>query len=371
MIVIKEAVSKRDIKTFVKFPFSLYKNSKYWVPPIISEEVKVFDKNTNPVLENADAKLFIAYKNGIVVGRIAAIINWIEVNDQGLRKMRFGWMDMIDDIEITKLLLGKVKEIGKANNLEYMEGPIGFSNLDKVGVLTYGFEEVGTMITWYNPAYYVDHFNQLGFKVDKEYVEHKLKVKNILFETHERLQAIIKKRYKLRALTFNKTKDVLIYADRMFDLFNDSFASLSSFVKITDFQKEDLKNKFLSFINPEYIKFVINEFDELVAFSVIMPSYSNALQKINGNLFPFGIFHILKARKSKAVDLYLIGVHPKYQKKGVHSIIFNEFQKTFEKNEILECRFTPVLADNLSMRNLWTDYNLNLLKKRCTFRKEI
>lgn len=152
MIVIKEAVSKRDIKTFVKFPFSLYKNSKYWVPPIISEEVKVFDKNTNPVLENADAKLFIAYKNGIVVGRIAAIINWIEVNDQGLRKMRFGWMDMIDDIEITKLLLGKVKEIGKANNLEYMEGPIGFSNLDKVGVLTYGFEEVGTMITWYNPG---------------------------------------------------------------------------------------------------------------------------------------------------------------------------------------------------------------------------
>jgi hypothetical protein len=281
MIVIKEAVSKRDIKTFVKFPFSLYKNSKYWVPPIISEEVKVFDKNTNPVLENADAKLFIAYKNGIVVGRIAAIINWIEVNDQGLRKMRFGWMDMIDDIEITKLLLGKVKEIGKANNLEYMEGPIGFSNLDKVGVLTYGFEEVGTMITWYNPAYYVDHFNQLGFKVDKEYVEHKLKVKNILFETHERLQAIIKKRYKLKALTFNRTKDVLIYADRMFDLFNDSFASLSSFVKITDFQKEDLKNKFLSFINPEYIKFVINEFDELVAFSVIMPSYSNALHVIS------------------------------------------------------------------------------------------
>ena len=371
MIIIKEAVSKRDIKTFVKFPFSLYKNSKYWVPPIISEEVKVFDKKRNHVLESADARLFIAYKNGVVVGRIAAIINWIEVNEQGLRKMRFGWMDMIDDLEVTKLLLGKVKEIGKANNMEYMEGPMGFSNLDKVGVLTYGFEEIGTMITWYNPPYYMDHFNQLGFKVEKEYVEHKLKVKNILFETHERLQAIIKKRYKLRALTFSKTKDVLIYADRMFDLFNDSFASLSSFVKITDIQKEDLKKKFLSFINPEYMKFVINEFDELVAFSVIMPSYSNALQKINGNLFPFGVFHILKARKSKTVDLYLIGVHPNYQKKGVHSIIFNEFQKTLEKNEIIECRFTPVLADNLSMRNLWTDYKLDLIKKRCTFRKEI
>ena len=371
MIFIKEATSKKDIKTFVKFPFSIHKNSKYWVPPIISEEVNVFDKKKNPVLADSDVRLFLAYKNEVLVGRIAAIINWIEVNEQGLRKIRFGWMDMINDLEVTKALLSKVNSIGISQKMDYMEGPMGFSNLDKVGVLTYGYEEIGKMITWYNPPYYVDHFKKLNFKVEKEYVEHKFKVKDILFETHERLQGLIKKRYNLRALSFNKTKDVLAYADRMFDLFNDSFASLSSFVKITDFQKEDLKNKFLSFINPEYIKFVINEFDELVAFSVIMPSYSNALQKINGNLFPFGIFHILKARKSKTVDLYLIGVHPKYQKKGVHSIIFNEFQKTFEKNEILECRFTPVLADNLSMRNLWTDYNLNLLKKRCTFRKEI
>ncbi|MFB1027825.1 MAG: GTP cyclohydrolase, partial [Flavobacteriaceae bacterium] len=252
-----------------------------------------------------------------------------------------------------------------------MEGPMGFSNLDKVGVLTYGYEEIGKMITWYNPPYYVDHFKKLNFKVEKEYVEHKFKVKDILFETHERLQGLIKKRYNLRALSFNKTKDVLVYADRMFDLFNDSFASLSSFVKIPDIQKDHLKKKFLSFINPEYIKFVINGSNELVAFSVIMPSYSTAFQKINGNIFPFGLYHIFKAKKSKTVDLYLIGVRPEYQKKGVHAIIFNEFQKTFEKHKISECRMTPVLADNVAMRNMWTDYKLKLTKKRCTFRKEL
>ena len=371
MICIKEATSKKDIKTFVKFPFSIHKNSKYWVPPIISEEVKIFDKKKNPVLLDSDVRLFLAYKNEVLVGRVAAIINWIEVNEQGLRKMRFGWMDMIDDLEVTKALLNKVNSIGKAHNLDYMEGPIGFSNLDKVGILTYGYQEIGTMITWYNPPYYVDHFKKLDYKVEKEYVEHRFKVKDILFETHERLQGLIKKRYNLRALSFNKTKDVLAYADRMFDLFNDSFASLSSFVKISDIQKDDLKKKFLTFINPEYIKFVVNESDELVAFSVIMPSYSNAFQKINGNLFPFGLFHIFKAKKSKTVDLYLIGVHPKYQKKGVHAIIFNEFQKTLEKNKILECRLTPVLANNLAMRNMWTDFKLKLIKKRCTFRKEL
>jgi len=371
MIFIKEATSKKDIKTFVKFPFSIHKNSKYWDPPIISEEVNVFDKKKNPVLADSDVRLFLAYKNEVLVGRIAAIINWIEVNEQGLRKIRFGWMDMINDLEVTKALLSKVNSIGISQKMDYMEGPMGFSNLDKVGVLTYGYEEIGKMITWYNPPYYVDHFKKLNFKVEKEYVEHKFKVKDILFETHERLQGLIKKRYNLRALSFNKTKDVLVYADRMFDLFNDSFASLSSFVKIPDIQKDHLKKKFLSFINPEYIKFVINGSNELVAFSVIMPSYSTAFQKINGNIFPFGLYHIFKAKKSKTVDLYLIGVRPEYQKKGVHAIIFNEFQKTFEKHKISECRMTPVLADNVAMRNMWTDYKLKLTKKRCTFRKEL
>jgi len=369
MITIKKAVSKKEVKQFVTFPFSIYRDSKYWVPPIISEEIKVFNKNTNPVLENADVELFIAYKNEKIAGRIAAIINWTEIESKNGNKIRFGWLDMIDDIEVTKALLETVESIGKKNNLSYMEGPMGFSNLDKVGVLTYGYDEIGTMISWYNHPYYVEHFNKLNFTVEKEYLEHKHLFRDIQIEGSNRLENVIKERYNLRALDFTRSKDLMPYADKLFDLFNESYASLSSFVKITDVQKAFLKQKFLTFINPEYVKFVVNETNELVAFGVVMPSFAEALQKIKGRLFPFGFLHILRAKQSKKVNFYLIGVHPAYQKKGVHSIIFSAFHKTFKKEGIIECRRTPELANNLAVQKLWRNFNPVLIKKRCTYRK--
>ena len=371
MISIKKAVSKKEIKQFVTFPFSLYKKSKYWVPPIISEEIKVFNKNTNPALQNADVQLYLAYKNNTIVGRIAAIINWNEIEKTDRNKIRFGWMDMIDDVEVTKALLETVESVGKKNNLSYMEGPMGFSNLDKVGVLTYGYDEIGTMVSWYNHPYYVEHLNQLNFTVEKEYLEHKHLFSDIQIKNSKRLEQIIKERYNLRALEFARTKDLMPYADKLFDLFNESYASLSSFVAITDIQKAFLKKKFLNFINPEYIKFVVNEADELVAFGVVMPSFAEALQKIKGKLFPFGFLHILKAKASKKVNFYLIGVHPEYQKKGVHSIIFSEFHKTFKNKGIIECRRTPELANNLAVQKLWRNFNPVLIKKRCTYRKDL
>ena len=371
MITIKEAVSKKEIKQFVTFPFSLYKDSKYWVPPIISEEIKIFNKNTNPVLQNADAQLFLAYKNNTIVGRVAAIINWTEIGPKGSNKVRFGWMDMIDDIEVTKALLDTVESIGKANNLNYMEGPIGFSNLDKVVVLTYGYDEIGTMVSWYNHPYYVEHLNQLNFKVEKEYLEHKHQFSDIEIENSNLLEKVIKERYNLKALNFTSTKDLMPYADKMFDLFNESYASLSSFVAITEIQKACLKKKFLNFINSEYIKFVVNEADELIAFGVVMPSFAEALQKTKGKLFPFGFLHILKAKNSKKINFYLIGIHPEYQKKGVHSILFSAFHKTFKEKGILECRRTPELANNLAVQKLWRNFNPVLIKKRCTYRKDL
>ncbi|RLD28610.1 MAG: GTP cyclohydrolase [Bacteroidetes bacterium] len=372
MITIKEVHSKKELKAFVKFPFSLYKGSKYWVPPIISQEIKTFNKKINPVFNDADAKLFLAYKDNKIVGRVAAIINWLEVKGQDLKKMRFGWFDVIDDVNVSKALLKKVHDIGKENQLEYMEGPVGFSNLDKVGVLTHGFDYIGTMITWYNHPYFASHFEQLGFKVEKEYLEHKHEFKNIILANFSRVQEVIKKRYGLKALYFSKTKEVMPYADKMFDLFNKTYSVLSSFVEINTVQQEYFKKKFLGFINPEYIKFVVNKNDELVAFGIAMPSYAEALQKMNGKLFPFGIKHLLHAKKhSNKITLYLIGVHPKYQNKGVHAIVFNEFYKTFDKKKIVELVRTPELADNLAIHQLWKNFKPLTHKKRCTFRKEI
>ena len=372
MIIIKQVRTKKDLKAFVKFPFRLYKSSKYWVPPIVSQEIKTFSKKENPVFNDAEATLFLAYKDNEIVGRIAAIINWLEVNGQNQKKMRFGWFDVIDNAEVTKALLDKVYDIGKKNNLDYIEGPVGFSNLDKVGVLTEGFDKISSMITWYNHPYYTSHFMQLDFKVEKQYLETKHDFKDINPESFYRVQEIIKKRYQLKALYFSKTKEVMPYADKMFDLFNTSYASLSSFVAITDMQKEYFKKKFLGFINPEYIKFVVDKNDNLVAFGIVMPSYAEALQKMNGRLFPFGIKHLIHAKKhSKKVSFYLIGVHPEYQNKGVHAIIFNEFYNIFKKKGIVECTRTPELADNTAAQKIWKNYNPQPHKKRCTFRKEI
>lgn len=372
MITLQEVKTKADLKRFVKFPFSLYKNSPYWVPPIIADEMETFDKDKNPAFKDAEVSLFLAFKDHKIVGRVAAIINWIEIKQQKVLKMRFGWFDFIDDLEVSENLLKKVKEIGEKHNLQYMEGPVGFSNLDKVGVLIQGFDHIGTMITWYNHPYYMDHLEQLGFVKEKEYIESKFPFANADPKFFVKANELIKKRYRLKPLNFIKTKDVMPWADKMFDLFNESYASLSSFVPITDIQKAYFKKKYISFINPEYIKFVLDENDQLVAFSIVMPSFSKALQKAKGKLFPTGIFHLLNAKKnSKEVIFYLIGVHPEYQNKGVTAIIFNECYKTFTAKGIKDCVRTPELEDNLAVQQLWKHFDPVIYKRRRTYRKNL
>ncbi|TDU39944.1 acetyltransferase (GNAT) family protein [Gelidibacter sediminis] len=372
MITIKQVSTPKELKAFVKFPFELYKDSTKWVPPIIKQELETFNKKKNPIFNDAEATFFLAYKNNQIVGRVAAIINWLEVNHQKEKKMRFGWFDVIDDIEVTKALLEKVHEIGKANSLDYVEGPVGFSNLDKVGVMTEGYEHLGNMITWYNYPYYVNHFQELGYTDEKLYSESRFPFSNVKIEQFSKAQELIKRRYELRALGFTRTEEVMPYVDKMFDLFNKSYASLSSFVAITDIQKEYFKKKFISFVNPEYIKFVIDKDDELVAFAIVMPSFARALQKTKGKLFPFGFTHILHAKKhSKEVVFYLIGIHPEYQNKGVTALIFNEYYKVFTEKGIERCVRTPELEDNIAIHQIWKHFNPEVFKRRKTVRKQI
>ncbi|MDB4293524.1 GTP cyclohydrolase [Maribacter sp.] len=372
MVTLKEAVTKADLKAFVKFPFSLYKNSPYWVPPIIADELESFDKSKNPSFKHADAWFFLAYKDGKIAGRIVAIINKTETVEQKVAKMRFGWFDFIDDTEVSETLLNKVISIGKEHKLEFTEGPVGFTNLDKVGVLTEGFDHIGSMITWYNHAYYKDHYERLDFKKEKGYVENKFSAKNVDPKLFTRLNDLIKRRYGLREINFTKTSEVLPLTDKMFDLFNTTYANLSSFVPISDVQKAYFKKKYISFINPEYIKFIVDAEDKLIAFAIVMPSFSKALQKANGKLFPFGLFHLLKAKKrNKDVYFYLIGIHPEYQNKGVTAIIFNEYHNTFSKKNIDMCYRTPELEDNTAIRQMWKHFGPVIYKRRSTYRKNL
>ncbi|AWH85893.1 GTP cyclohydrolase [Flavobacterium album] len=372
MITIKEAKTKKELKDFVTFSFGLYKDNPYWIPPLISEELESFDKEKNPAFQHADAHFYLAYRDNKIVGKIAAIINWEEVNNQQKKKVRFGWFDVIDDIEVTKALLEKVYEYGRENHMEYAEGPLGFSNLDKVGVLTEGFDQMGTMITWYNYPYYKEHLEKLGFVMEKEYRESIFSFNNVDPAPFLKASELIKKRYGLKAINFRSTKEVMPYVDKMFDLFNETYEKLSSFVAVTDVQKEYFKKKYVGLINPDYIKFIEDANGKLVAFTIVMPSFSEAMKKANGKLFPFGFIHLLKAKKnSKDVVFYLIGILPEYQNKGVTAIIFDEYYKVFKKNNIRNCIRTPELEDNYAMHNLWKNFDPVVNKRRRTYRKDL
>ena len=286
MIEVKEIKTKKEILQFVKFPFSLYKNCKYWVPPLTKDELETLDKTNNPVFKNADAIYYLAFKNNKIVGRIAAIINHIEVNEQNKKKIRFGWLDMVDDIEVTKALLQKVYAVGKQHSLEYAEGPVGFSNMEKAGILTFGFEELNTMITWYQYPYYAEHLKKLGFQKQATWVEFRLLNPSEHLPKVKRFSNLIKEKYNLEVVRFKKKKNILPYVDDMFGLLNKTYNTLQTFVPIQQYQIDHYKDKYFNFINPEYITCIMDKNKKLIAFSIVMPSFSKALKKANGSLFP-------------------------------------------------------------------------------------
>ena len=372
MITISKVETKKDFMEFVKFPNTLYKDNPYYVPAIINEELSAIMKDENPVYNNADAEFYLAHKEGKIVGRIAAIINWIETNEIKKSKVRFGWYDVIDDIEVTKALINKVIDFGKKQNLQNIEGPVGFSNMDKAGLLTKGFDELNTMITWYNAPYYKEHLLTLGFEDAATWVEYKIDIPEETRPKVVKVAEIIQNRYKLKPIKFKKRKDILPYVDRMFELLNKTYNSLQTFVPIQQYQIEHYKKKYLPFVNPDYITCVANENNEVIAFSIIMPSFSKALKKANGKLFPFGFLHILKAQKiNDTAAFYLIGVDPEYQNKGVAALIFKEMYETFLRNGIKKVETNPELIENKAIQALWKDYKHIQHKERKTFKKAI
>ena len=374
MIFVKKVITKTDYRDFVMFPSILYKNSKYWVSPIIKEELEMMDKEKNPVFKNAEAEYFLATKNNKIVGRIAAIVNWVEVKEQKKNKVRFGWYDVIDDLEVSEKLMNAVIEFGKERNLSFIEGPVGFSNMDKAGLLTYGFKELNTMITWYHNPYQKDHLEKLKMKKLAEWVEYRIQIysEKDAPEKVKKFSNLIMRRYKLKALNFKQTKDIIPYIDEMFNLLNKTYNSLQTFVPIQQYQIDHYKERYIKYIHPEFIKSVADKDGNMIAFAITMPSFSRALKKMNGKLFPFGFLRILKAQKfNNKASLYLIGVHPDYQNKGVTAILFNDLQNMFNKRGITEVETNPELIENKSIQAFWKNYQSVLHKKRSTFTKEI
>ena len=374
VLEVVEISSRQELRTFVDFPFKLYAQNPYWTPPIIDEEIDVLDPTKNPVFKNAKARYFLAFKNGKIAGRIAVMINWIEVKKQKKKKVRFGWFDVIDDIKVTDALMKKVHLIGLENGMEFIEGPVGFSNMDKAGMLVDGFEESNTMITWYNAPYYYKHFKELGYEDLAVWVEYEITLSS--FEESpqkiKKFSDLMLKRYELKVLDFKSKKQIILYVEKMFELLEKTYGKLQTFVPIQQEQIRHYREKYFRYIHPEFIKCIVDRNDELVAFCITMPSFTRALKKANGKIFPFGFFHLLKAMYfNSRASFYLIGVHPKYQNKGVTAVIFNEMQKTFNKFGYHIVETNPELEENSSIQNLWKNYKHRQHKKRLTVTQKI
>ena len=374
MIEIIKVENKDQQREFVMFPFSLYKGCDYWVPPIISEELESMDKEKNPVFENAEAEFYIAKKDGVTVGRIAAMVNWVEIEEQKKNKLRFGWYDTIDDLEVSKKLLESVIEFGKKRKLEFVDGPVGFSNMDKAGLLIEGYEELNTMITWYHYPYQKEHLKKLGFSKLAEWVEYKIKIFSAedAPEKVKKFSKIIQQRYELKVLNFKSRKEIIPYVDKMFELLNVTYSNLQTYVTIKQYQIDFYKEKFIKYIHPDFIKCCLDKDDNLIAFLITMPSFSRALKKINGKMGLMGYLRFFKAQHfNDRVSLYLIGVDPKYQSKGVTAVIFNELQNTFNKRGIVEVETNPELVENKAIQAFWKNYQSTLHKRRATFTKKL
>ena len=373
-LTLKVVKSSKDFDAFVRFPFDLYRYNSHWVPPLIKDEIETINPNTNPVYQNAKARFFLALRGEKVVGRIASIINWIEVNEVGKSKVRFGWFDVIDDLEVSKLLLEQVRLFGEEHNLKTIEGPMGFSNLDKAGMLIEGFEERNTMITLYNAPYYKNHLEALGYRINAKWVEYEIKIDDFEAspEKVKRFSKLIMKRYELSLLQFKDKKDIIPYVDQMFQLLDETYNKLQTFVPIQRYQIEHYKERYLRFIHPDFIKCIVDSKGKLIAFSITMPSFTDALKKINGKINLFNFYHLYKAlRKNNRASFYLIGVHPDYQNKGITAIIFYEMQKLFNKRNINIVETNPELEENTAIQKLWKNYENRLHKKRATFVKNI
>jgi len=373
-VTIKVVQNSKDFETFVRFPFSLYQNNPYWVPPLIKEEIETLDPKVNPVYQNADARFFLAYKGETLVGRIAAMVNWIEVNQVGKKKVRFGWYDTVDELAVSKILLEQVVTFAKEHKLTRVEGPMGFSNLDKAGLLIEGFEEQNTMITLYNAPYYQEHLKALGYSMNAKWVEYEIKIDDFEEspEKVKRFSKLVMDRYQLKLLQFKSKNDILPYVDEMFDLLGKTYNELQTYVPIQNYQIEHYKKRYIKFIHPDFIKCIVDRKGQLIAFSITMPSFTKALKKINGTINLFNFFYLINAlRKNNRASFYLIGIHPDYQNKGITAIIFNEMQKLFNKRNIRIVETNPELEENTAIQKLWKNYEHRLHKKRATFVKDL
>ena len=374
-IIIKKVSSKKELKTFIRFNYELYKGNPYSVPDLYDDMLNTFSSKKNAAFEFCEAEYFLAYKDNKVVGRVAAIINNRANQTWDKKEVRFGWIDFINDEEVSSALLKAVEDWGKQKGMDTITGPLGFTDMDAEGMLIEGFDQLGTMATIYNYPYYPQHMEKLGFEKDADWVEFKLYVPDQLPEKFIRISEIILQKYKLKIkkLTRKEIKEKH-YGQKIFDLINEAYAPLYGFSKMTQGQIDQYVNTYLPLLDLRMVSIVETEDGELVAAGISMASLSKALQKAKGRMLPFGWFYLLKAlfiKRPKVLDLLLVGVKPEYQSKGVNALLFYDLVPTFKKMGFVYGESNPELEENKKVQAQWSAFESVQHKRRRAFKKAI
>ena len=372
-IIIKKVSSKKELKTFIRFNYELYRGNPYSVPDLYDDMLGTFSPKRNAAFEFCEADYFLAYRNGHVVGRVAAIINRRANETWNKKEVRFGWIDFIDDFEVSEALLDTVAQWGKERGMEAMVGPLGFTDMDAEGMLIEGFDQLSTMSTIYNFPYYPQHMEKLGFEKETDWVEFKLTVPDKLPEKFVRISEIILQKYKLKIKKL-KRKEIKEknYGQKIFYLINEAYAPLYGYSKMTQGPINQYIKMYLPLIDMRMVSLVEDENGELVAVGISMPSLSEALQKAKGKMLPFGWYHLMKAlffKKPQVLDLLLVGVKPEYQSKGVNALLFYDLVPVYQQMGFKYGESNPELEVNKKVQSQWNAFESVLHKRRRAYKK--
>lgn len=371
-ITILEVSSRKELKDFIAFPEKLYKDSQNWVNALWKDEYDTLLKDKNPAFEYCEAWYFVAKNGNETVGRVAAIVNHNANRDWNEKYMRFGWLDFVDDMEVSAALMGKVEELAVKMEMTAVNGPFGFTDMDREGLLVEGFENRGSFTTLYNFPYYKDHLEKLGYIKDADWHQREYDVPAEVPDKLRQYSQIIQKRYNVKLLEPVSRKRLRKYGIGLFEAYNKAFVPLYGFSPLNQRQIESYVDQFLPMINFDLIAIVINNEDKVVAFAITMPNVSLALKKCRGKLFPFGFLHILKALKSyEFVDMLMIGVVPEYQQKGLNAVIFDHLNTNFIKLGVKKVVANPQLDNNSAVQNIFDYYQGKPFMTRRCFIKEL
>jgi len=372
-IEIRKVESGKDLRQFIDFPVRLYWDEPNYVPAPRLDEMRTLRKDKNPAFEFCEAEYWTAWKDGRIAGRIAGIINHRYIEKWGNKYAWFGWIDFIDDPEVSKSLLETVERWAASKGMKAVHGPLGFTDLDREGMLVEGFDQMATLATIYNYPYYPKHLEALGYRKDIDWLQYQIFTPKEIPEKVQRVTELLAKRSGVHLYEWtDKRVIVQKFGKELFKLIDETYSGLYGTTPLTERQVETYIKQYLGFVEPRFTKILVDEEEHLIGFGISMPSLSEAFYKSRGRLFPFGWYYILQALKHpKVLDLYLVSVKPEYQARGVLAIVMNAFQRSALEAGVEYAETNLELEDNVKVQSIWKDYPKRQHKRNRAYIKEL